>query len=221
MRSMSYVICLCVVLSVRTNGGEKGVLVGVRNPAGFERKGETVSVSRDELKRRELVLAGSARLVVTDRQTGESIPCQWDEGELIFQSSFKPHEEKQFVVSETDREVSTFPPLVDGRFEKPREDYAWENDRIAFRMYGPALAAEVNNGIDVWTKRVRYLIVDKWYSESAAAGTRITRTMARELICSRWAGPWERAAAVSGSMARFASRAFSRLTGLSRPVPFA
>jgi pectinesterase len=46
----------------------------------------------------------------------------------------------------------------------PREDLAWENDRIAFRMYGPAMAKDVSNGIDVWTKRVRYPIVQKWYA---------------------------------------------------------
>jgi pectinesterase len=60
--------------------------------------------------------------------------------------------------------------MVDGYFARPREDYAWENDRIAFRMYGPALAAEVNNGIDVWTKRVRSLIVRKWYAEDEKEG---------------------------------------------------
>jgi hypothetical protein len=46
----------------------------------------------------------------------------------------------------------------------PREDLAWENDRIAFRVYGPAMAKDVNNGVDVWTKRVRYPIVQKWYA---------------------------------------------------------
>ena len=45
-----------------------------------------------------------------------------------------------------------------------KDDFAWENDRMAFRMYGPALAAEgAKGGIDVWTKSVRYPIVDKWY----------------------------------------------------------
>jgi pectinesterase len=54
--------------------------------------------------------------------------------------------------------------MTDARFVPPREDLAWENDRIAFRMYGPPLAEEgSNNGIDVWTKRVCYLIVEKWY----------------------------------------------------------
>jgi len=50
------------------------------------------------------------------------------------------------------------------------DDFAFENDRIGHRIYGPALstpAAEkgllVGSGIDVWAKRVSYLIVDRWY----------------------------------------------------------
>lgn len=44
------------------------------------------------------------------------------------------------------------------------DDFAWENDLVAFRAYGPALrkAAE-DSGIDCWTKRVPYPIIDKWY----------------------------------------------------------
>jgi pectinesterase len=37
-------------------------------------------------------------------------------------------------------------------------------------MYGPALAKDVNNGIDVWCKRVRSLIVEKWYKGEEDTG---------------------------------------------------
>jgi pectinesterase len=37
-------------------------------------------------------------------------------------------------------------------------------------MYGSVLAGDVNNGIDVWCKRVRSPIVEKWYAASAKAG---------------------------------------------------
>ncbi len=60
--------------------------------------------------------------------------------------------------------------VTDVRFVPPREDIAWENDRIAFRMYGPALAAEVSNGVDVWSKRVRYPIIAAWYAGDTATG---------------------------------------------------
>lgn len=42
-------------------------------------------------------------------------------------------------------------------------DIAWENDRIAYRLYGPSVRAKVSNGIDVWTKKVDYPIIDNWY----------------------------------------------------------
>ena len=39
----------------------------------------------------------------------------------------------------------------------------WENDRIAYRVYGSPAAAKVSSGIDVWTKSVPYPITDNWY----------------------------------------------------------
>jgi rhamnogalacturonyl hydrolase YesR len=46
-------------------------------------------------------------------------------------------------------------------------DVAWENDRIAYRLYGPSVRSKVSNGIDVWTKKVDYPIIDKWYKLNA------------------------------------------------------
>ena len=66
-------------------------------------------------------------------------------------------------------------PCVYARVVPERfDDMAWENDRIAHRMYGFALnspaAAAVGerlrgSGIDVWGKRVTYPIVDRWYAK--------------------------------------------------------
>ena len=46
-----------------------------------------------------------------------------------------------------------------------KDDLAWENDRIAYRVYGPALeaAGEISSGIDVWVKRTRKPILEPWY----------------------------------------------------------
>lgn len=43
----------------------------------------------------------------------------------------------------------------------------WENDRIAFRVYGSPVKDRVSSGIDVWTKSVAYPIIDKWYRLNA------------------------------------------------------
>ncbi len=49
-----------------------------------------------------------------------------------------------------------------------KDDLAWENDKVAFRMYGPALRnSKEDSGIDCWLKRVDYPIIDKWYRQNA------------------------------------------------------
>jgi len=42
-------------------------------------------------------------------------------------------------------------------------DVAWENDRIAFRLYGPSVRNKVRSGVDVWAKKVDYPVLEKWY----------------------------------------------------------
>ena len=46
------------------------------------------------------------------------------------------------------------------------DDLAWENDKVAFRVYGPALrSGPEDSGIDVWSKKVPYPILNKWYGQ--------------------------------------------------------
>ena len=98
-------------------------------------------------------------------------------GELIFQYDFAAGEKSAtFTVEQTDEVAPVFPVKAFARFVPERlDDFAWENDRIAHRIYGPALAAPseppgakevlVTSGVDVWCKRVRYPIVDRWYNK--------------------------------------------------------
>ncbi len=52
-----------------------------------------------------------------------------------------------------------------GRFVPEREDdFAWENDKVAFRVYGPNSSGKGQvSGVDAWLKKVPYSIIDKWY----------------------------------------------------------
>lgn len=47
------------------------------------------------------------------------------------------------------------------------EDIAWENDRIAYRVYGPPVKDKVGSGVDIWVKSVKYPIINKWYRLNA------------------------------------------------------
>jgi len=64
--------------------------------------------------------------------------------------------------------AQTAKPATFCRFVPERsDDFAWENDKIAFRAYGPALKAKgEDSGFDCWLKRVDYPIVNKWYKEN-------------------------------------------------------
>ena len=95
--------------------------------------------------------------------------------QLIFQPTMAPLSEKTFQLKvQTDK-----PEVVDycySRIVPTRiDDYTWENDRVAFRTYGPAAQALVeegkkggiiSSGIDCWLKKVNYPIINKWYKAS-------------------------------------------------------
>ena len=61
---------------------------------------------------------------------------------------------------------------VFGRFVPERkDDFAWENEYAAFRMYGPALRPEnPSNGVDLWLKASPELVVDSFYYREHVLG---------------------------------------------------
>jgi len=98
-------------------------------------------------------------------------------GELIFQHSFAAGEKSAtFTIEKTEGVAPVFPSKVHARYVQERlDDFAWENDKVAHRTYGPALGAPaqagvvkevlVTSGLDIWSKRVNYPIVDRWYNK--------------------------------------------------------
>ena len=86
---------------------------------------------------------------------------------LLFQSGWAPFENRTFYVL-AGKADDPLPEIRGKAFAmhvpQRMDDFAWENDRIAYRMYGQALEWEtVSSGIDVWVKSVRYPILQKWY----------------------------------------------------------
>jgi hypothetical protein len=74
-----------------------------------------------------------------------------------------------------DQAASTDVPVINTngpvwcRFVPERkDDFAWENDHMAFRAYGPAIKGDKgsaeDSGIDCWLKRTTNPIVDEWYA---------------------------------------------------------
>jgi hypothetical protein len=102
--------------------------------------------------------------------------------QLIFQVDIKANEHKHYTITGTKLDntppattVSTYARFVPERID----DFAWENDKVAFRTYGPTAQAitesgkpggTLSSGIDCWLKRVDYPIIDKWYRQDLEEG---------------------------------------------------
>ena len=77
-----------------------------------------------------------------------------------------------FVLCFTACHKEAVQPKVYGRYVPERkDDFAWENEYAAFRMYGPALRPEnPSNGVDLWLKTSPELVVDSFYYREHVLG---------------------------------------------------
>jgi len=95
------------------------------------------------------------------------------DGLLLLDVSVRPLGVAAFTV---ERGVPRQPRYyVGGRhYPERKDDMAWENDRCAYRMYGPALqgTGERSYGIDVWVKSTPDLVLEQRYAADAAGNIR-------------------------------------------------
>ncbi len=99
--------------------------------------------------------------------------------DLLFQHDFAAGEKSAtFTIETVATQVGPYPSKVYCRFVPDRlDDFAWENDLIAHRIYGPGLEDPTRttpqtdlmpvggSGIDVWSKRFPYFVIDRWYGK--------------------------------------------------------
>lgn len=143
------------------------------NPLGVQRNDEIVAIPWSQVLR-ATPSATPARVRVKGSMGSEMVSQVVDNDgdgkpdELVFLADFWPKEKKSFVI-EASPPASTPEARVFIRHDDPRDDVAWESDRVAFRIYGEGLkktsSAMSSNGIDVWQKSVRALVVEKWYTK--------------------------------------------------------
>lgn len=144
--------------------------IEVSNPSDTERSDETVEIDWSDVA--SLKGATVENVVVYDDENAE-IPSQviyrgeQEPQALIFQCDVDEQSARTYVIRTGKR--SQYPPKAYGRFVPERlDDYAWENDKVAFRAYGPALETAPGEmlatpGFDAWVKCVDTLVIDARY----------------------------------------------------------
>jgi len=174
-------VCICVLAAIVVSSCVSVVAqsntasVTVKNPINLNRSSETVVLNVAELKR--VVPVDDVRKIHVRDDAGKEVLTQAvdndDDGtfdDYIFQTDIGPGATKTFKLTVGERQV----PKTDdfkayGRFvQERRDDFAWENDRIAHRMYGKELETWpqeplTSSGVDIWTKRTPRLVINEWY----------------------------------------------------------
>ena len=152
-------------------------VVTVTNPLAIARPAETIELPVADLQR-VLTFDDVRKVHVRDDASGKDLLTQAvdldDDGtfeQVIFQADLAASDAtRRSRCSVGERHI----PARDefkayGRFVRERrDDFAWENDLVAHRMYGAALetwAQEplTSSAVDVWVKRTHRLVINDWY----------------------------------------------------------
>ena len=155
--------------------GKQGPLqVTVTNSLDVDRKGELVEVCMEKVSK-QLGLTDTTQFVVVD-EAGAQVPYQLThDGKLIFPADVTAGGSAVYTIQVGTPQEELFEMAVFGKKYPERvDDVAWENDRTAYRTYGPALQANGERafGYDVWLKRVPELVVEDRYEKELNPATK-------------------------------------------------
>lgn len=182
---MKKYLLLTVILASNFVAHSQNKIITVVNSLDVDREFETV-----ELTKKSLALPDSAKLeelAIKEKNNDLFLESQAVDNDgdgtmdvLLFQPKINASSQKDFEIVVAKNTSATKNNICYSRFVPERtDDYAWENNKVAFRTYGPVAQQMVENkieggtltsGIDAWLKRVDYPIVNKWY-EKATNGT--------------------------------------------------
>jgi hypothetical protein len=146
--------------------------IEISNMGSFDRNDEIIEIKDKEF----LQLFEESEEWILKNNHNEEVANQLIKNEngdieaFIFQVSVPTNKKVAYYLKKGN--PSPVIPKTFARFVPERkDDFAWENDLAAYRMYGPALAAEnPSNGVDLWLKRTKELIVDTFYFKELQKG---------------------------------------------------
>ena len=146
--------------------------ITVSNPTAAQRT-ELISLSMSEIKAKlgnATPKKGEAYIVKNKK--GQQIGSQITyDGNLLIDASVRPHGSATYYVSIG----KPYPQKVwatGALYKMRKDDLAWENDRCAYRVYGPALqrSGERSFGTDIWVKNTPDNVVYDRYIKDVVDG---------------------------------------------------
>ena len=176
MKNTIFIAAACAVVCLCGCSHSQSVTVSVTNPLDMSRSGEMVEVPVAQVFK-QLNLPDTAQIVIYDNKAQE-VPYQLTyDDKIIFPVSIDANATADYTIQKGTPSIVN--AVVYGRqYPERLDDIAWENDRAAYRAYGPALqkTGEKAYGYDVFTKSVEELVVEDRYAMELDSAT---RTMVR------------------------------------------
>jgi len=161
--------CFCILFLSKANA-QSLVTISIENRGNTSRTDEVVAIPWSSLTAIKSFI-DTANFSVVNAASNEKIPFQFEhKGEnkihhLLIQVSIPKQSSLDLAIRKEkapEQNTKTY-----GRFVPERkEDFAWENDKIAFRMYGKELEntpKEMAYGMDVWVKSTSRMVINERY----------------------------------------------------------
>lgn len=140
----------------------------VSNPTNAQRQ-ELVEINMSDVKAKlNQVTPKKGEAYIVKNKRGQQMDSQiTHDGKLLFDASVRPHGSATFTISIGKpylQKVWTIGAL----YKMRKDDIAWENDRCAYRIYGPALqrSGERSFGTDIWVKNTPDTVVYERYIQN-------------------------------------------------------
>lgn len=156
---MKQIFSLLLAASAFACTQEKVVEITISNPSTTDRTNEITEITSDAIAK----LMGETYVICNNN--GMQIPYQETyDNKIIFPVSVKAGESVTYkIMPGTPEEIKTI--ACGKQYPERVDDVTWENDRIAFRTYGPALqvTGEKAYGYDIWVKCISEPVVELRY----------------------------------------------------------
>ena len=183
---ISHGIVVLMLSSTISSYAQKSKTITISNPLKIDREFETVEISKTSLGLKASDKLEYYRVKELGTSTYLISQCVDENGDgindvLLFQPKIKALATKKYEIVLIVLDIIKEPTIFCySRFVPERiDDYAWENNKVAFRTYGPVAqkmtedkvkGGTLTSGIDAWLKRVEYPVLNKWY-EKYTTGT--------------------------------------------------
>lgn len=152
--------------------------ITIENTLNINRNFETVEIDISGVNEKDL-----SSIVVLDNNNSFVISQLVDtnldgkKDQLLFQPSLEKNETKTYKIILSNTKKMNDSVFCYSRFVPERtDDYAWENNKVAFRTFGPKAqkmaesgvkGGTLSSGIDAWLKRVEQPIINLWYKRNS------------------------------------------------------